>query len=178
MERKTDRKRGVELLVGLFVVAGFAALLFTALQAANLGSFSWSQKTYTVEAMFDNIGGLKPRAPVKSAGVVIGRVEGVTFDNTLYQAKVTMTIDSQYQFPTDTEAQILTSGLLGEQYIGFVAGADEEMLENGGKIPVIKTKETWAVDLESVLKNDADGYIDACEFSLQHCRQFFCGTDQ
>ena len=80
MERKADRKRGVELMVGLFVVAGFAALLFTALQAANLGSFSWSQKTYTVEAMFDNIGGLKPRAPVKSAGVVIGRVESVNFE--------------------------------------------------------------------------------------------------
>ena len=124
MERKTDRKRGVELMVGLFVVAGFAALLFTALQAANLGSFSWTQKTYTVEAMFDNIGGLKPRAPVKSAGVVVGRVENVTFDNNLFQAKVTMTIDSQ----------ILTSGLLGEQYIGFVAGADEEVLESGGKI--------------------------------------------
>lgn len=134
MERKTDRKRGVELMVGLFVVAGFAALLFTALQAANLGSFSWTQKTYTVEAMFDNIGGLKPRAPVKSAGVVVGRVENVTFDNNLFQAKVTMAIDSQYQFPTDTEAQILTSGLLGEQYIGFVAGADEEVLESGGKI--------------------------------------------
>ena len=134
MERKTDRKRGVELMGGLFVVAGFAALLFTALQAANLGSFSWSQKTYTVEALFDNIGGLKPRAPVKSAGVVIGRVESVTFDNDLYQAKVTMTIDSQYKFPTDTEAQILTSGLLGEQYIGFVAGADEEVLETGSKI--------------------------------------------
>ena len=121
MERKADRKRGVELMVGLFVVAGFAALLFTALQAANLGSFSWSQKTYTVEAMFDNIGGLKPRAPVKSAGVVIGRVESVNFDNELFQARVTMTIDSQYQFPTDTEAQILTSGLLGEQYIGFTS---------------------------------------------------------
>ena len=78
MERKTDRKRGVELMVGLFVVAGFAALLFTALQAANLGSFSWSQKTYTVEALFDNIGGLKPRAPVKSAGVVIGRTQRST----------------------------------------------------------------------------------------------------
>ena len=93
-------------MVGLFVVAGFAALLFTALQAANLGSFSWSQKTYTVEAMFDNIGGLKPRAPVKSAGVVIGRVESVTFDNDLYQAKVLMTIDSQYQFPTEDRSAV------------------------------------------------------------------------
>ncbi|HIU84777.1 MAG TPA: outer membrane lipid asymmetry maintenance protein MlaD [Candidatus Aphodousia gallistercoris] len=134
MERKTDRKRGVELMVGLFVVAGFAALLFTALQAANLGSFSWSQNTYTVEAMFDNIGGLKARAPVKSAGVVVGRVETVTFDNSSFQAKVTMSLDAQYQFPADTEAQILTSGLLGEQYIGLMAGADEEVLEGGSKI--------------------------------------------
>ena len=134
MERKTDRKRGVELMVGLFVVAGFAALLFTALQAANLGSFSWTQKTYTVEAMFDNIGGLKPRAPVKSAGVVVGRVENVTFDNNLFQAKVTMTIDSHKQITTDKEAKIMTSCLVGEQYIGFVAGADEEVLESGGKI--------------------------------------------
>ena len=121
-------------MVGLFVVAGFVALLFTALQAANLGSFSWSEKTYTVEAMFDNIGGLKARAPVKSAGVVVGRVDTVTFDNTMYQARVTMSIDTKYQFPADTEAQILTSGLLGEQYIGLMAGADEEVLESGSKI--------------------------------------------
>ncbi len=134
MERNRDRKRGVELMVGLFVVAGFVALLFTALQAANLGSFSWSEKTYTVEAMFDNIGGLKVRAPVKSAGVVVGRVDTVTFDNTMYQARVTMSIDTKYQFPADTEAQILTSGLLGEQYIGLMAGADEEVLESGSKI--------------------------------------------
>ena len=134
MERNRDRKRGVELMVGLFVVAGFVALLFTALQAANLGSFSWSEKTYMVEAMFDNIGGLKARAPVKSAGVVVGRVDTVTFDNTMFQARVTMSIDSKYQFPADTEAQILTSGLLGEQYIGLMAGADEEVLESGSKI--------------------------------------------
>ena len=134
MERNRDRKRGVELMVGLFVVAGFVALLFTALQAANLGSFSWSEKTYTVEAMFDNIGGLKARAPVKSAGVVVGRVDTVTFDNTMFQARVTMSIDSKYQFPADTEAQILTSGLLGEQYIGLMAGADEAVLESGSKI--------------------------------------------
>ena len=124
MERNRDRKRGVELMVGLFVVAGFVALLFTALQAANLGSFSWSEKTYTVEAMFDNIGGLKARAPVKSAGVVVGRVDTVTFDNTMYQARVTMSIDTKYQFP----------GVRGEQYIGLMAGADEEVLESGSKI--------------------------------------------
>lgn len=134
MERRSERKRSVELMVGVFVALGFAALLFTALQAANLGSFSFGQKSYQVEAMFDNIGGLKARAPVKSAGVVVGRVESITFDNTLYQAKVTMAIDAGFEFPMDTEAQILTAGLLGEQYIGLVAGADEEILESGSKI--------------------------------------------
>ena len=134
MERRSERKRSVELMVGLFVVLGFAALLFTALQAANLGSFSFSQKSYQVEALFDNIGGLKARAPVKSAGVVVGRVESITFDNALYQAKVKMTIESGYEFPTDTEAQILTAGLLGEQYVGLVAGADDEVLGAGSKI--------------------------------------------
>lgn len=134
MERRSERKRSVELMVGIFVVLGFAALLFTALQAANLGSFSFRQKSYQVEAMFDNIGGLKARAPVKSAGVVVGRVESITFDNTLYQAKVTMAIDAGFEFPMDTEAQILTAGLLGEQYIGLVAGADDEILESGSKI--------------------------------------------
>ena len=134
MERRSERKRSVELMVGIFVVLGFAALLFTALQAANLGSFSFGQKSYQVEAMFDNIGGLKARAPVKSAGVVVGRVESITFDNTLYQAKVTMAIDAGFEFPMDTEAQILTAGLLGEQYVGLVAGADDEILESGSKI--------------------------------------------
>ncbi len=134
MQHKAERKRGMELMVGLFVVLGFFALLFTALQAANLGSFSFGQKSYRVEASFDNIGGLKSRAAVKSAGVVVGRVENISFDNDLFQAKVTMTIDSQYQFPADSEAQILTAGLLGEQYIGIIAGADEEALESGSKI--------------------------------------------
>ena len=134
MERNRDRKRGVELMVGLFVVAGFVALLFTALQAANLGSFSWSEKTYTVAAISAHIAGLKARGSVISAGVVVGRVDTVTFDNTMFQARVTMSIDSKYQFPADTEAQILTSGLLGEQYIGLMAGADEEVLESGSKI--------------------------------------------
>lgn len=134
MERRSERKRSVELMVGLFVVMGFAALLFTALQAANLGSFAFGQKSYQVEALFDNIGGLKSRAPVKSAGVVVGRVESVTFDNEMFQAKVVMSIDAGFEFPADSEAQILTSGLLGEQYIGLVAGADEEVLGAGSKI--------------------------------------------
>lgn len=134
MQRKEKKNRTVELLVGLFVVAGFAALLFTALKAANLGAFSMGTETYTVSAQFENIGGLKPRAPVKSAGVVIGRVTTISFDPKSFQARVGMEIESRYQFPTDTEAQILTSGLLGEQYVGFVAGGDEDNLANGSKI--------------------------------------------
>ncbi len=134
MERKEKKNRTVELLVGLFVVAGFAALLFTALKAANLGTFSMGTKTYTVCAQFENIGGLKPRAPVKSAGVVIGRVTTISFDQTTFQARVDMEIESKYQFPVDTEAQILTSGLLGEQYVGFVAGGEDDNLSNGAKI--------------------------------------------
>lgn len=134
MNRTVQRKRSVELMVGLFVVAGFMALLFTALQAANLGTFSVGQSTYQVQANFDNIGGLKPKAPVKSAGVVVGRVESVTFDNDIFQAVVTMNIEKKYQFPTDSEAQILTAGLLGEQYIGLEAGADEENLQQGDRI--------------------------------------------
>ena len=134
MERKVQITRRVELMVGLFVVAGFLALLFTALQAANLGSFSFGEKTYRVEAYFDNIGGLKARAPVKSAGVVVGRVESVTFDNETYQARVTMQLEQKYNFPADTEAQILTAGLLGEQYIGLEAGADEDNLQGGSRI--------------------------------------------
>ena len=134
MERNVQRKRSIELWVGLFVVAGFVALLFTALQAANLGSFTFSQKTYQVQANFDNIGGLKPKAPVKSAGVVVGRVERIDFDPQTYQARVYMNVDNGYSFPTDTEALILTAGLLGEQYVGLQAGADEEMLENGSRI--------------------------------------------
>ena len=124
----------MEFLVGLFVIAGFAAFLFVALQAANLGNFSMSRKTYAVAANFDNIGGLKPRAPVKSAGVVVGRVKSIEFNQESFQAKVTLEIESRYQFPTDTSAKILTAGLLGEQYIGLSAGAEEENLKAGDRI--------------------------------------------
>ena len=117
-------------MVGLFVLAGFVALLFVSLQAANLGNFSFSAKTYEVTANFDNIGGLKARAPVKSAGVVVGRVRDITFDQSTFQATVKMDLDSGYKFPADTSAKILTSGLLGEQYIG----GDDGDLKEGSKI--------------------------------------------
>lgn len=129
-----DKNRSLEFYVGIFVVLGFAAMLFMALQAANLGSFTFGHKSYTVTAAFDNIGGLKPRAAVKSAGVVVGRVQTVVFDPETFQARVTMAIDAAYPFPTDSSAKILTAGLLGEQYVGIEPGADEENLKTGSEI--------------------------------------------
>src|ERR1700716_1266513 len=120
----------IDLWVGVFVAAGFAALLFLALKVGNLATFSNAQ-TYQVYAKFANIGGLKARAPVKSAGVVVGRVSDVRFDNESFEAAVTMLLDARYQFPRDTSAKILTSGLLGEQYIGLAAGGDSVNLKNG-----------------------------------------------
>lgn len=129
-----QNNRSLEIMVGLFLVLGFLAALFMALQAANLGSFSFSNKTYAVTADFDNIGGLKPRAAVKSAGVVVGRVRSVAFDPQTFQARVTMDMDARYPFPDDSSAKILTAGLLGEQYVGIEAGADEENLKEGSRI--------------------------------------------
>jgi phospholipid/cholesterol/gamma-HCH transport system substrate-binding protein len=122
-----------DLWVGLFVLAGFVAILVLALKAGNLASFNFSE-TYQVLAKFDNIGGLKIRAPVKSAGVVVGRVAKVGFDDQEYQAVVTLAIDRGFSFPRDTSAKILTSGLLGEQYIGLSPGGDEAKLKAGDKI--------------------------------------------
>lgn len=122
-----------DLWVGLFVIAGVLAILVLALKAGNLASFNFSQ-TYQVIAKFDNIGGLKVRAPVKSAGVVVGRVASVSFDDQEFQAVVTLAMDKRFGFPKDTSAKILTSGLLGEQYIGLVAGGDTAKLADGGKI--------------------------------------------
>ncbi|MEN7528966.1 MULTISPECIES: outer membrane lipid asymmetry maintenance protein MlaD [unclassified Cupriavidus] len=140
------KKNSLDYWVGLFVVVGFAALLFLALKAGNLSSFSF-QDTYTVTANFDNIGGLKPRAPVKSAGVVVGRVSSITFDDKEYLAKVTMHLDKRFEFPRDTSAKILTSGLLGEQYIGLEAGGDDKMLAQGSKITMTQS----AVVLENLI---------------------------
>ena len=120
----------LDIWVGFFVVIGFAALLFLALRVGNLSSANFAE-TYQLTARFDNIGGLKVRGPVKSAGVVVGRVAEIRFDPESYEAQVTMTIDSRYQFPKDTFASILTAGLLGEQYVGLDAGGDEQMLKAG-----------------------------------------------
>lgn len=136
----------LDLWVGLFVVVGLAALLFLALKVGNMGSFD-SRKVYTVTAAFDNIGGLKVRAPVKSAGVVVGRVSDITFDTTTYEASVTLSLDSRYPFPKDTGASIMTSGLLGEQYIALEAGGDDKMLAQGDKLTLTQ----GAVVLENLI---------------------------
>ena len=122
-----------DIWVGLLVVIGTAAMLFLALQSANLLSLNF-QPTYTVSALFDNIGGLKKQAAVKSAGVVVGRVKDINFDGNSYQARVVMAIETQHQFPKDSSLKILTSGLLGEQYIGIEAGAEEKVLAEGDKV--------------------------------------------
>jgi len=136
----------IDLWVGVFVVAGMAALLFLALKAGNLASFSTNQ-SYQVKAKFANIGGLKVRAPVKSAGVVVGRIAEIRFDNESFEAVVTMNLDQQYQFPRDTTAKILTSGILGEQYVGLEAGGDAKMIEAGGTLRLTQS----AVVLENLI---------------------------
>jgi len=141
MERTT-----LDLWVGIFVVAGIAALVMLAMKVGNLGTYNVSD-AYQVQAYFNNVGGLKPKASIKSAGVVVGRVTGITLDTERYEAKVEMSLDRRYQFPKDTFANILTSGLLGEQYIGLMPGGDSEMLKNGG---VIKKTQS-AVVLEELI---------------------------
>jgi phospholipid/cholesterol/gamma-HCH transport system substrate-binding protein len=123
----------LDLWVGVFVALGVAALFGLAMKVGNLTS-SQIGPTYNVTAAFENIGGLKVRAPVKSAGVLVGRVDKIEFDSKMYEAQVTLAIDKHYEFPKDTFANIYTSGLLGEQYIGLDAGGDEAMLKNGDKI--------------------------------------------
>jgi phospholipid/cholesterol/gamma-HCH transport system substrate-binding protein len=135
-----------DVWVGLFVLLGAAAILFLALKSANLLNISF-QSNYLVSARFDNIGGLKRQAAVKSAGVVVGRVESVTFDDKTFQATVTLSLESRYQFPKDSSLKILTSGLLGEQYIGIEAGAEADNLANGDRIQATQS----AVVLENLI---------------------------
>lgn len=136
----------LDLWVGFFVAIGIAAIMFLALKVGNLSSGHLSD-TYVVHAKFDNIGGLKVRGPVKSAGVVVGRVADIGFDAQTYEAVVTMNIDGRYRFPKDTFASILTAGLLGEQYIGLDVGGDEKMLQPGETI----RKTQSAVVLEKLI---------------------------
>jgi phospholipid/cholesterol/gamma-HCH transport system substrate-binding protein len=141
MERTT-----LDLWVGIFVALGVAALLGLAMKVGNLTTNNIGA-TYTVSANFENIGGLKARAPVKSAGVVVGRVGDITFDPATFEAVVSLNVDKRYSFPKDTFANIYTAGLLGEQYIGLEAGGDEVALKNGDKI----TQTQDAVILEKMI---------------------------
>jgi len=135
-----------DVWVGMFVIIGAVAILFLALQSANLLSLNF-QSTYRVSAKFDNVGGLKPKAAVRSGGVVVGRVETLTFDDKTFQAKVTLALESRYAFPKDSSLKILTSGLLGEQYIGIEAGAADTNLANGDVISATQS----AVVLENLI---------------------------
>jgi phospholipid/cholesterol/gamma-HCH transport system substrate-binding protein len=141
MERSTK-----DVWVGLFVLLGAAALLFLALKSANLLTLQWNA-SYQVTARFDNIGGLKPKAPVKSSGVVVGHVDAIRFDDKTYQARVLLRMDQRYAFPKDSTLKILTSGLLGEQYVGIEAGAEADNLAEGDTISQTQS----AVVLENLI---------------------------
>ena len=141
MDRST-----LNLWVGVFVLAGLAAFLVLAFKVGNLGAVNLSD-AYTVTARFDNVGGLKSAAPIRASGVLVGRVQSIRFDVKRYNAVVTMSIDHLYQFPKDTSASILTSGILGEQYIGLDAGGDDQMLKDGGEITLTQS----AVVLEKLI---------------------------
>jgi phospholipid/cholesterol/gamma-HCH transport system substrate-binding protein len=140
------QRTALDLWVGIFVVAGVAALFMLALKVGNASSVSVSEG-YRVIAEFDNIGGLKVRAPVKSAGVVVGRVEGITLDTRTFRANVALRIDKHYPFPKDSSASILTAGLLGEQYVGMDGGGDEQNLKDGDRLKVTQS----AIVLEKVI---------------------------
>ena len=139
-------KKGTELMVGFFVLLGFAALVFLALKAANLGSFSGGE-TYALTAKFDNIGGLKVRSPVRSAGVTVGRVTSIALDPKTYQGVVTLDMQKSVLFPADSSARILTSGLLGDQYVGVEAGGSEKNYAAGDTIKQTQS----AIVLESLI---------------------------
>lgn len=139
-------RKGIETMVGLFVLLGLLAIVFLALKAANLASFRVGN-TYAVTAKFDNIGGLKVRAPVKSAGVTVGRVTAIALDSKTYQGTVTMELEEGVQFPSDTSAKILTAGLLGDQYIGLEPGGAEQNLKAGDVIKMTQS----AVVLENLI---------------------------
>lgn len=135
-----------DVWVGLFVMLGFVALVFLALQSANLLTLNW-QPSYGVTAYFDNVGGLKAKSAVRSGGVVVGRVGDIGFDDQRFQARVTLNMDSRFKFPKDSSLKILTSGLLGEQYVGIEPGADDKDLASGDTI----TSTQSAVVLENLL---------------------------
>lgn len=153
-------RTAVDLWVGIFVTAGLVALLVLALKVGNASSVSETDG-YRVTADFDNIGGLKVRAPVKSAGVVVGRVDRIQFDNQKFVGKVTLLLDKQYEFPKDTIASILTAGLLGEQYVGLDGGGDDQLLKDGDTMKMTQS----AIVLEKIIGQFL--YSKAAEGSTQ-----------
>ena len=140
-------KNIIDLWVGIFVAIGLAALLFLALKVGNLLTFGEDRKGYELEASFENIGALKPRAQVKSAGVVVGRVESVRLDKKTYEAVARLHISPEYQFSRDTIATVYTSGLLGDQFIGLEPGGDTAMLKDEDKIK----KTQSAIQIEKLI---------------------------
>ncbi|GAB1231770.1 outer membrane lipid asymmetry maintenance protein MlaD [Ferrigenium sp. UT5] len=145
----------LDLWVGAFVVAGIAALVILAFKVGNMSTYNASH-TYRLNAYFTNVGGLKPNASVRSAGVLVGRVGSITLDTERYEAKVAIDIDQRYRFPADTFANILTSGLIGEQYIGLLPGGDDEMLAEGGQFK--KTQSAMVLEdlIGKFMVNQAD----------------------
>lgn len=139
-------RRGIETLVGVFVLLGFVAIGYLALKAANLAAMTVGE-TYLVTARFDNIGGLKPRAPVKSAGVTVGRVASISLDGKTFQGVVTLELEKRFAFPRDTSAAILTAGLLGDQYVGLNPGGADENLAADDTIKLTQS----AVVLENLI---------------------------
>ena len=148
-------KRGIETLVGVFVLLGMAGLVFLALKAANLGSVGGGN-SYVLQASFENIGGLKPRAPVRAAGVTVGRVRSIGLDPKTFHGVVTLDIDRAYSFPKDTAAKILTAGLLGDQYVGLEPGGDDKVLAEGETIAQTQS----AVVLENLIGQFLTGKAD------------------
>ena len=139
-------QKTINLLVGVFVLLGLLALVFLSLRVSNLAGWSAGPR-YELVAYFDDIGGLKPRAAVRSAGVLVGRVSSIGFDDKRYQAVVTLEIDSSVSFPKDSSAQILTAGLLCEKYVGLLPGAEEQALKDKDRIRLTQS----ALGLESVI---------------------------
>ena len=150
------KKSILEFWVGLFVLLGVAALGVLAFQAAGGKSMGGGAQTYTVYASFDDIGGLKPQAPIKTAGVLVGRVESIELDPKNFQAKVRMSLDKKYAFSVDSSAKILTSGLLGEQYIGLTQGGEEEKLKNGDTLSMT----TSALVLENLINKFVSSFMN------------------
>ena len=154
-------RKSIETMVGGFVLLGVLGLVFLALKAANLGSLGGSD-AYTLTANFDNIGGLKARAPVRTAGVTVGRVKSIQLDPKSYQGVVTLDIDKGYKFPRDTSAKILTAGLLGDQYVGLEPGGDDKDLAAGGVIAQTQS----AVVLENLIGQFIAGKADSAAASV------------